>query len=63
MGRSHALLRRLRLPPLTKATAEGSAGGEWLDGSAAADMMVMREKSPFIPAAEEPGMLGEMATS
>lgn len=26
-------------------------------------MMVMHEKSPFIPAAEEPGTLGKMATT
>ena len=56
------MLRRLRFPPLTKATAAGSLDGGWLGGSAA-DMIVMREKSPFIPAAEEPGMLGEMATT
>lgn len=60
--RQRTLLRRLRLPPLTKAREDGSEGGDCFVASFA-DMMVMRVNSPFIPAAEEPGMLGEMATT
>ena len=56
------LLSRLRFPPLTKATPEGSFG-EGALGVSEEDMMVMRENSPFMPAGAEPGTLGEMATT